>query len=84
MLVVGAEGTMGLVTRAAVRLTPTAPAHRTLLLAFPTATAAGELPRKRPWAESGPPPCKVTAVVAHGMCAGATVLLVVLVVLGQA
>lgn len=37
---VGSEGTMGIATRIAVRLTPNAPAVRTLLLAFPTVEAA--------------------------------------------
>jgi glycolate oxidase len=34
-IVVGSEGTLGIVTRALVRLTPNPPAIRTLLLAFP-------------------------------------------------
>lgn len=40
-LVVGSEGTTGIVARAAVRLTPVAPAHRTLLLTFDSPGEAG-------------------------------------------
>ena len=51
---------MGLVTKAAVRLTPVAPAHRTLLLAFPTVNAAG---------------ATVSAIVAEGVRAAALELM---------
>lgn len=40
--VVGSEGTLGVVTAIAVRLTPNPPAVRTLLLSFPTARAAAQ------------------------------------------
>ncbi|MDJ0961369.1 MAG: FAD-linked oxidase C-terminal domain-containing protein [Acidimicrobiia bacterium] len=41
-VVVGSEGTMGLVTRVLVKLTPNAPDVRTLLLAYPTIEGAAE------------------------------------------
>ncbi|MCP3973496.1 MAG: FAD-binding protein [bacterium] len=41
-VVVGSEGTMGLVTKVLVKLTENAPEVRTLLLAFPTIEAAAE------------------------------------------
>lgn len=39
---IGGEGTLGIATRVAVRLTPNPPAVRTLLLAFPSTVAAAD------------------------------------------